>query len=85
MEALTRYEAAEVVSLRASLLYGGAQVKLTEAERNGRTDPVWIATEELRRGRLDAVVRRLRPDGTATVVHVRDCALPDNVACVLNS
>lgn len=76
---ITRFEACEVVAMRAVLLSQGATTRLRDNERQGVKDPVWIAREELLRGRIDAIVRRPVVGGETLEYNVRDMILPTNI------
>eukprot|EP01063_Lacrimia_lanifica_P039329 TRINITY_DN8619_c0_g1_i1.p5 TRINITY_DN8619_c0_g1~~TRINITY_DN8619_c0_g1_i1.p5 ORF type:complete len:154 (+),score=59.14 TRINITY_DN8619_c0_g1_i1:73-534(+) len=58
---LTKYERARVLGIRALQISMGAPVK---TELDGETDPLIIASKELREKKIPIIVRRNLPDGT---------------------
>lgn len=60
---MTRYEACELIGVRATLLSQGATPALTPDEIESSTDHVIIATRELQLGRIKARIIRKYPSG----------------------
>eukprot|EP01061_Rhynchopus_euleeides_P037735 TRINITY_DN6468_c0_g1_i1.p1 TRINITY_DN6468_c0_g1~~TRINITY_DN6468_c0_g1_i1.p1 ORF type:complete len:158 (+),score=61.02 TRINITY_DN6468_c0_g1_i1:391-864(+) len=58
---LTKYERARVLGIRALQISMGAPVKV---ELDGETDPLIIASKELREKKIPIVIRRNLPDGS---------------------
>ena len=61
---LTKYERARVLGIRALQISMGAPVKV---ELDGETDPLIIASKELREKKIPIVIRRNLPDGSFEV------------------
>eukprot|EP01064_Diplonema_japonicum_P003388 TRINITY_DN12193_c0_g2_i1.p1 TRINITY_DN12193_c0_g2~~TRINITY_DN12193_c0_g2_i1.p1 ORF type:complete len:166 (+),score=29.84 TRINITY_DN12193_c0_g2_i1:55-498(+) len=58
---LTKYERARVLGTRALQISMGAPIKV---ELEGETDPLIIASKELREKKVPIIIRRNLPDGT---------------------
>eukprot|EP00754_Rhynchopus_humris_P041411 Rhum_TRINITY_DN24990_c0_g1::Rhum_TRINITY_DN24990_c0_g1_i1::g.180773::m.180773/K03014/RPB6, POLR2F; DNA-directed RNA polymerases I, II, and III subunit RPABC2 len=58
---LTKYERARILGIRALQISMGAPVKV---ELDGETDPLIIASKELREKKIPIVIRRNLPDGS---------------------
>ncbi|MEZ0248597.1 MAG: DNA-directed RNA polymerase subunit K [Thermoproteus sp.] len=68
---LTRFEVARVVAARALQLAMGAQ-PLVDVESLGTRDPVLIALEEFRQGKLNFSIIRQLPDGKTVKLQLKD-------------
>jgi len=68
---LTKYELARVVAARALQLSMGAQPQIDVGELN-TTDPVLIAMEEIKRGKVNFVVVRELPDGKTVKLSLKE-------------
>lgn len=73
---LTKYEVAEIVSTRAALLDEGAKPMIDLFDRTEGWSSIDIAMVELEQRKIDAYVRRVRPDGSVTTVSVARALLP---------
>ncbi|KAJ9463982.1 putative DNA-directed RNA polymerases I [Diplonema papillatum] len=58
---LTKYERARVLGIRALQISMGAPIKI---ELEGETDPLIIASKELREKKVPIIIRRNLPDGS---------------------
>ena len=78
---ITKYEMTELVAHRATLISHGAHILLSDAERDGCTDPLILACREFALQRIDArVQRRNNASSTAPVsVHVRSMIPSSNL------
>jgi len=68
---LTKYEVARIVAARAKQLAMGAK-PLVDVSSLGTYDPVLIALEELRQGKLPFIVVRTLPDGRKIEIKVSE-------------
>ncbi len=60
---LTKYEVAKMVAIRAKQLAMGAAPPLIDARAMGLQDPIQIAIEEFKAGKLPFIVVRSLPNG----------------------
>lgn len=79
--AMTKYEHAKIIGIRAEQLARGAQPFVNE-EADGavpkeRFDPIAIAHRELHAGVLPFIVIRKLPDGSHEKWRLRDFIIPD--------
>lgn len=72
--AMTKYEHAKVIGVRAEQIARGAQPFVSD--EGGRFDPIAIAVRELNAGVLPFVVVRRLPDGTQENRRLRDYTMP---------
>lgn len=72
--AMTKYEHAKVIGVRAEQIARGAPPFVTDD--GGRFDPIAIAVRELNAGVLPFVVVRRLPDGTQENRRLRDYSTP---------
>lgn len=72
--AMTKYEHAKVIGVRAEQIARGAQPFVIDD--GGRFDPIAIAVRELNAGVLPFVVVRRLPDGTQENRRLRDYSTP---------
>ncbi|MFB6490283.1 MAG: DNA-directed RNA polymerase subunit K [Thermoproteus sp. AZ2] len=68
---LTRFEAARIIAARALQLAMGAQ-PLIDVSSLPNKDPVLIAMEELKQGKLNYVIIRELPDGKTLRLQLKD-------------
>ena len=68
---LTKYEIARIVAARAKQLASGAQ-PMVDVEKLNTIDPVLIAIEELKQGRLPFIIVRTLPTGKKIEVKLKD-------------
>ncbi len=68
---LTKYEIARIVAARAKQLAMGAK-PMIDVSKLGIYDPVLIALEELRQGKLPFIVVRTLPDGRKIEIKVSE-------------
>ena len=68
---LTKYEIARIVAARAKQLAMGAK-PLIDVSKLGTYDPVLIALEELRQGKLPFIIVRTLPDGRKIEIKLSD-------------
>lgn len=71
---LTRFELARVIGARAVQISHGASVEVETAGLH-TTDPLVVALEELRAGKINLVLRRRLPNGAHEDVRVVDLML----------
>lgn len=75
--AMTKYEHAKIIGIRAEQIARGAQPFVNdEIEVNGRFDPIAIANREMNAGVLPFIVVRKLPDGTHEKWRLRDFIMP---------
>ena len=70
---MTHYEYARVLGVRALQLTAN---HTPQVELNGCYDPLKIAINELREGKVKLVIRRTLPDGTKDDWNVKDMHIP---------
>lgn len=75
--AMTKYEHAKIIGMRAEQIARGAQPFVNDdVDLNGRFDPIAVATREMNAGVLPFVVVRKLPDGTHEKWRLRDFIMP---------
>lgn len=75
--AMTKYEHAKIIGMRAEQIARGAQPFVSdEITAGGRFDPIAIANRELNAGVLPFIVVRNLPDGTHEKWRLRDFIMP---------
>ena len=68
---LTKYEIARIIAARAKQLANGAQ-PMVDVNKLNTIDPVLIAIEELKEGKLPFIIVRTLPTGKKIEVKLRD-------------
>ncbi|NPA23781.1 MAG: DNA-directed RNA polymerase subunit K [Crenarchaeota archaeon] len=68
---LTKYEIARIIAARAKQLAMGAK-PLVDVSKLGTCDPIVIAIEELRQGKLPFIVSRKLPTGQRIEIRAQD-------------
>jgi DNA-directed RNA polymerase subunit K/omega len=69
---MTRFEKAKVLGERASQISQGSPLAI----KTNETDPLRIATEELRARKINMIISRPYPNGTKEDISVKDMIIP---------
>ena len=80
-EALTRFEVARAVGLRALQLDAGAKPQVVVSDEQLKCDTTYVAAREIAEGKIDAIVKRA--DGTE--LNIRNTRMPIDLFVLLDT